>query len=173
MKHTLAFIALVALSGCATATKDTVIRPLFEVKAPQQYFAPYDGFVTSDAMQCQATVSQHEFLACTEAVREATKKAYEGAPVFGPRRTTPSAHRSEVVVFSPDIDNTPRNASAFGTFQGPIYSSVQVRNDGAVGSTNSGGYPGNCPTPDSLDIDGHRCGARSAASRPGGYTGYE
>ncbi|TAV44985.1 hypothetical protein [Rhizobium leguminosarum] len=33
-------------------------------------------------------------------------------------------------------------------------------------------YTGNCPTPESLDAAGHRCGARSAASRPGGYDGY-
>lgn len=33
-------------------------------------------------------------------------------------------------------------------------------------------YTGNCPTPDSLDAAGRRCGARSAASRPGGYDGY-
>jgi len=33
-------------------------------------------------------------------------------------------------------------------------------------------YVGNCPTPDSLDARGRRCGARSAASRPGGYDGY-
>jgi hypothetical protein len=33
-------------------------------------------------------------------------------------------------------------------------------------------YTGNCPTPDSLDAAGRRCGARSAASRSGGYDGY-
>ncbi|TRB03485.1 hypothetical protein EXN61_21725 [Agrobacterium tumefaciens] len=33
-------------------------------------------------------------------------------------------------------------------------------------------YSGNCPTPDSIAADGKRCGARSAASRPGGYSGY-
>ncbi|WP_454850507.1 hypothetical protein [Rhizobium binxianense] len=33
-------------------------------------------------------------------------------------------------------------------------------------------YTGNCPTPESLDAAGHRCGARSAASRAGGYDGY-
>jgi predicted secreted protein len=45
-----------------------------------------------------------------------------------------------------------------------------------VGSTylgsSSRAYTGNCPTPESLDAAGHRCGARSAASRPGGYSGY-
>lgn len=34
------------------------------------------------------------------------------------------------------------------------------------------GVTGNCPTPDSIAADGKRCGARSAASRPGGFTGY-
>jgi hypothetical protein len=31
-------------------------------------------------------------------------------------------------------------------------------------------YPGNCPCPYNLDRAGRRCGARSAYSRPGGYT---
>ncbi len=35
-----------------------------------------------------------------------------------------------------------------------------------------GSYSGNCPTPESLDAAGRRCGLRSAASRPGGYSGY-
>lgn len=30
-------------------------------------------------------------------------------------------------------------------------------------------YPGNCPCPYNLDRAGHRCGRRSAYSRPGGY----
>ncbi|ANM17181.1 hypothetical protein AMK06_CH02287 [Rhizobium sp. N541] len=33
-------------------------------------------------------------------------------------------------------------------------------------------YTSNSPTPESLDAAGHRCGARSAASRPGGVDGY-
>lgn len=35
-------------------------------------------------------------------------------------------------------------------------------------SSSSSIYSGNCPTPDSYDAAGRRCGARSAASRPGG-----
>lgn len=42
----------------------------------------------------------------------------------------------------------------------------------SVGGNSSGGYSGNCPTPESIAADGKRCGARSAASRPGGYSGY-
>jgi hypothetical protein len=30
-------------------------------------------------------------------------------------------------------------------------------------------YPGNCPCPYNTDRAGHRCGARSAYNRPGGY----
>ena len=30
-------------------------------------------------------------------------------------------------------------------------------------------YPGNCPCPDNSDRAGHRCGARSAYNRAGGY----
>lgn len=39
-------------------------------------------------------------------------------------------------------------------------------------STSSRIYTGNCPTPDSYDAAGRRCGARSAASRVGGYSSY-
>ncbi|GEM_PF-1671457 len=49
------------------------------------------------------------------------------------------------------------SSSSFGT-SSPSYSSQA--------------YTGNCPTPDSLDAAGRRCGARSAASRTGGYDGY-
>ena len=40
------------------------------------------------------------------------------------------------------------------------------------GSSTPAVYSGNCPTPESVDAAGHRCGGRSAASRPGGYDGY-
>lgn len=44
---------------------------------------------------------------------------------------------------------------------------------GNVYGTQSGRiYTGNCPTPESIDAAGRRCGGRSAASRPGGYDGY-
>lgn len=44
---------------------------------------------------------------------------------------------------------------------------------GGLSSTTSGRtYSGNCPTPESLDAAGRRCGARSAASKAGGYDGY-
>jgi hypothetical protein len=32
------------------------------------------------------------------------------------------------------------------------------------------GYPGNCPCPQNRDRTGRQCGARSAWSKPGGYT---
>lgn len=57
----------------------------------------------------------------------------------------------------------PRSAS-IGSFPSTASSNLS-RSNGVVNS-------GNCPTPDSLDSAGRRCGARSAASRPGGYTPY-
>lgn len=51
----------------------------------------------------------------------------------------------------------------------PVYASTS---HGGGGTSSGGSYTGNCPTPDSLDSAGRRCGARSAASRPGGYDGY-
>lgn len=59
---------------------------------------------------------------------------------------------------------------AFGRLAGSVAPSSVA---GSYPSYSSGRtYTGNCPTPDSLDAAGHRCGARSAASRPGGYDGY-
>lgn len=57
----------------------------------------------------------------------------------------------------------------------PTYlaSVARQRRSSASGSySTSRVYTGNCPTPDSLDAAGRRCGARSAASRAGGYDGY-
>lgn len=68
---------------------------------------------------------------------------------------------------SRDLAGTTASASNTGaaTTSSPLYS--------AIGSGNSQRtYTGNCPTPESLDAAGRRCGARSAASRPGGYDGY-
>lgn len=75
--------------------------------------------------------------------------------------------------------------SAFPPSPSPIYArtyptSTLYRGGSAAASTtpHSGSssygrtYTGNCPTPESLDAAGRRCGARSAASRPGGYDGY-
>ncbi len=50
------------------------------------------------------------------------------------------------------------------------YSTTYLPSYGGVSSGRV--YTGNCPTPESLDAAGRRCGARSAASRPGGYDGY-
>lgn len=56
---------------------------------------------------------------------------------------------------------------AFGNNAGAVLTSPTVF-AGAATRT----YTGNCPTPESLDSAGRRCGARSAASKPGGYDGY-
>ncbi|MBY5831891.1 hypothetical protein HFN47_22450 [Rhizobium leguminosarum] len=60
----------------------------------------------------------------------------------------------------------PSDNNAAGNTASPVY---------AVPSTYAPStrvYTGNCPTPESIDTAGRRCGARSAASRPGGYDGY-
>lgn len=54
---------------------------------------------------------------------------------------------------------------AFGRYLSPPATSHSSTSSSRV-------YTGNCPTPDSYDAAGRRCGARSAASRPGGYDGY-
>jgi hypothetical protein len=62
-------------------------------------------------------------------------------------------------------------AGAFGPSTGAAgayLTSVPTYSGSAPGRT----YTGNCPTPDSYDSAGRRCGRRSAASKPGGYDGY-
>ncbi len=63
---------------------------------------------------------------------------------------------------------------SFGRLAGATYAALSTDPTSALASTlpSSRVYTGNCPTPDSLDAAGNRCGARSAASRPGGYDGY-
>lgn len=53
------------------------------------------------------------------------------------------------------------------TSSSPAYASA-----GSYGSSGSSVYSGNCPTPDSIAADGKRCGKRSAAYKPGGYSGW-
>lgn len=62
-------------------------------------------------------------------------------------------------------------AGSFGPGYGLANTDYRLASTG-VGSGGSRVYTGNCPTPESLDTSGRRCGARSAASRPGGYDGY-
>lgn len=73
---------------------------------------------------------------------------------------------------SAPIDNAPSPLAALSTNNSsaaPTSASYGV----GTGVPSSGRiYNGNCPTPESLDAAGRRCGLRSAASRPGGYDGY-
>lgn len=72
--------------------------------------------------------------------------------------------------FPPAPAASPTLASADASPSG-IYDAASTTPSYATGSAGRV-YTGNCPTPESLDAAGHRCGARSAASRPGGYDGY-
>jgi len=58
---------------------------------------------------------------------------------------------------------TPAYLAAIKRQRTSIVRSSAVTSSGSI-------YMGNCPTPDSYDSAGRRCGARSAASRAGGYT---
>lgn len=65
------------------------------------------------------------------------------APAYGSTPTYPNTYSPAYAASSPNYPSTPSHT-----------------------------YVGNCPTPDSYDAAGRRCGGRSAASRPGGYNGY-
>lgn len=87
----------------------------------------------------------------------------------------PPAPAAEPVAVSPGVSpqyaltTSDANGSAPTVDRGPTtYGAV----GGGYSSSSGRVYTGNCPTPESLDAAGHRCGARSAASRPGGYDGY-
>ena len=47
-------------------------------------------------------------------------------------------------------------------------SDAQIRRD--IVRQSIAAYPGNCPCPYNTDRAGHRCGGRSAYSRPGGHS---
>lgn len=65
------------------------------------------------------------------------------------------------------------SAASVSTSDSPVTAAASTTYLPSYGATSSGRvYTGNCPTPESLDAAGRRCGARSAASRPGGYDGY-
>lgn len=49
------------------------------------------------------------------------------------------------------------------------YPAVPSNSNLGSGLTSRRVYAGNCPTPDSRDSAGRRCGRRSASSRPGGF----
>lgn len=71
----------------------------------------------------------------------------------------------------------PPPAQRIASASPPSYSAIgaasfPARPSSGTVSTSSRVYTGNCPTPDSYDAAGKRCGARSASSRAGGYSGY-
>ena len=65
-------------------------------------------------------------------------------------------------------------STAIAQPNGGAYSAASLTDRGASvpSSLTPRQYTDNCPTPESLDAAGRRCGARSAASRAGGYDGY-
>lgn len=77
---------------------------------------------------------------------------------------------SSTVNFKPILGD--RHAYGIAYNLAPLPSSVAATSNGLGGTWSPRVYTGNCPTPDSLDAAGRRCGARSAASRSGGYDGY-
>jgi hypothetical protein len=57
---------------------------------------------------------------------------------------------------------------AGGTVANPSPSDDEIRR--LIISESVAGYPGSCPCPWNADRAGRRCGARSAYSRPGGFS---
>lgn len=156
MKKAIFSLGLVLLAGCSTAPP--AVSPTPYVR--QAYYVPPGGFADTAATQCQMTLDATEFATCTQAVRDA-----QGGPLLAQDGSigTDTASPASASYGSPS--GSAVSAEAYPTTYSPSYSVGQY---GASTPT----YTGNCPTPESLDAAGHRCGARSAGSRPGGYDGY-
>ncbi|ULJ74396.1 hypothetical protein [Rhizobium gallicum] len=93
----------------------------------------------------------------------------EAASVLAMGNTFPPAP-----VIAPSVGQPPQLASlpSLGSGDNSGAYSAGAASTGGYSPSSSRVYTGNCPTPESLDAAGRRCGARSAASRPGGYDGY-
>lgn len=92
---------------------------------------------------------------------------------INPDPTLGFSTNADPVFVRSSISSTP-TAPAYGstpTYPN-TYSPAYATSSPNYASTPSRTYVGNCPTPDSYDAAGRRCGGRSAASRPGGYNGY-
>lgn len=70
----------------------------------------------------------------------------------------------------PHVSGPTSSNQMAGVYTAPSFSGASPTY--SSGAASSRIYTGNCPTPDSYDAAGRRCGARSAASKPGGYDGY-
>lgn len=95
-------------------------------------------------------------------------------PVFQQRITTELGRRGVNVWQCPAMVQQQDQAAAALVAVAVVGGAVAYcsnHNCGGGGGYNSSysSYPGNCQYPWQYDAAGHRCGARSAYSRPGGY----
>jgi hypothetical protein len=161
MKKTIIVIALLSLTGCYTATGDTSVRPMVEHRSViATAHSPFNPDTSDRDGKCEALMDRRLFLAC--------KGGYTPPPPILEDAADSADHSSQAAT------NAKRDRSNFvglNSFSSDFSNVTAYRYNS--GRRVSSAYPGNCPTPESRDSAGRRCGKRSAASRPNGYTGYE
>lgn len=161
MKGIVLSIALVSLSGCSGVTGEGLVRPLIE---PTKTFVDGSDTTTYRAdygarrTNCDMHADRHLFLACMGGYKPS--RSFDKPENRLPRGSVGSADLWNPIFF-------PFGANPGGTGK-PIY--VETKTYGTASFGGSGNtYPGNCETPEDLDIKGNKCGGRSATARPGGY----
>lgn len=164
-------LALVGLAGCGSITLPTAARfedgtaltgtataavsgGTFQLSQPGGTLScngTYDALDTSPTITIPVTCSDGRY---GSAVITRARDGMSGTGSF-----ITSDGKRGVVAFGNNAGTILNSSYPSYAAASPSYSSSRV-------------YTGNCPTPDSLDAAGRRCGARSAASRAGGYDGY-
>lgn len=186
MRRFFALATLAALSGCGSITLPAAVKTSDGRELIGTTTAAMSGGTFSVA-------TADKELTCS-----GTYDAMDMSPtIVVPVTCSDGRYASVTVTRSPDGRSGVGNAQlsdgstavvAFGNRAGDVLTtSTPVAVSGASSTSGGGSTPvyaaaggglgtavhsGNCPTPNSLDSAGRRCGARSAASRAGGYDGY-
>ncbi|QAS80173.1 hypothetical protein CO657_19780 [Rhizobium acidisoli] len=196
LKMTLAVLAALALAGCGTVTLPAAVKMndgqalmgtttaaisggIFQVSTPNGDIScsgNYDALDTRPMISAPVRCSDGRYgtinvlrspdgMSGTGTVSLADGS--KGNLAFG--RAAPTVLTS----VNDDFPAAPASLASVSPGSGMAGGSATPAYAGSsVYSPSTRVYTGNCPMPESLDAAGRRCGARSAASRPGGYDGY-
>lgn len=176
MRLSLSLLALALLSGCGSITLPAAVRLADGTALVGTTTASMSGGTFQVA-------SPDKKITCS-----GTYDALDQSPTLTlPVACTNGLYGSAVITRSPDgmsgsgsvvVSDGTIAQVAFGNNAGAVLAPVGTSSSAAVygnsreAASSTPTYTGNCPNADSLDSAGRRCGARSAASRPGGYNGY-
>lgn len=178
--RTTLLVAPLLLASCGTITLPAAVKmDAGEVLIGTTTASPSGGTFEvaspSNTTTCSGTYNPYD----TSPILEAPFKCSDGR--FGNLVVSRSPNGMEGTGLV-NLSDGSKGRVAFGGSAGRVLSepsvgiipaaSTRLASVSASPGSSSESYSGNCPTPESIAADGKRCGARSAASRPGGYSGY-